>query len=100
VPHAIHRITRFAIVGPYTLDVTFTDGTQQRIDFEPMLRGPLFGPLRNLAMFDAVRLDPEAGTLVWPNDADFDPAVLHDWPDVGDELAARARTWEETSVVR
>jgi hypothetical protein len=56
--------------------------------------------LRNLATFNAVRLDPEAGTLVWPNDADFDPAALHDWPDVGNELAARARTWEETSVAR
>jgi hypothetical protein len=98
MPHAIHRVTRFAIVGPYTLDVTFTDGTQQRIDFEPVLRGPLFGPLRNLATFDAVRLDPEAGTLVWPNGADFDPSTLHDWPDVGDELALRARSWEETST--
>jgi hypothetical protein len=24
----------------------------------------------------------EAGTLVWPNDADFDPSTLHDWPNV------------------
>jgi hypothetical protein len=100
MPHTIHRVTRFAIVGPYTLDVTFMDGTERRIDFEPVLRGPLFGPLRNLATFDAVRLDPEAGTLVWPNDADFDPATLHDWSDVIDELAMRARTWQETSVVR
>jgi hypothetical protein len=99
MPHAIHRVARFAIVGPYTLDVTFTDGTERRIDFVPVLRGPLFGPLRNLATFNAVRLDPEAGTLVWPNDADFDPAALHDWPDVGNELAARARTWEESSTL-
>jgi hypothetical protein len=98
MPHAIHYVTRFAIVEPYTLDVTFTDGTEQRIDFEPVLRGPLFGPLRDLATFNAVRIDGEVGTLVWPNGADFDPSTLHDWPDVGDELALRARSWEETST--
>lgn len=91
--HPIHRVTRFSIVAPYTLVVAFADGTEQRIDFEPMLHGPLFGPLRDLGTFNGVRLDTEAGTLVWPNDADFDPATLHDWPDVSKELAMRARAW-------
>ena len=92
--HPIHRVTRFSIIGPYTLTVAFADGTEQRIDFRPVLRGPLFGPLQDLATFNAVRLDTEVGTLVWPNDADFDPATLHDWPDVGEELATRARAWD------
>jgi hypothetical protein len=91
--HPIHRVTRFNIVGPYTLAVGFSDGTEQRIDFEPVLRGILFGPLQDLATFDAVRLDDEAGTLVWPNGADFDPATLHNWPEVRDELASRAQVW-------
>jgi Protein of unknown function (DUF2442) len=89
----IHRVTRFNILAPYTLAVAFADGTEQRIDFEPVLHGPLFGPLRDLGTFNGVRLDTEAGTLVWPNDADFDPATLHDWPEVREELATRARTW-------
>ena len=91
--HPIHRVTRFSIVAPYTLAVGFADGTEQRIDFRPILHGPLFGPLQDQATFNAVRLDSEVGTLVWPNDADFDPATLHDWPDVAAEFAARARTW-------
>lgn len=91
--HPIHRVTRFNIVGPYTLVVAFGDDTEQRIDFEPVLHGVLFGPLRNLAMFNAVTLDAEVGTLVWPNGADFDPATLHDWAQVREELAARARVW-------
>src|SRR5437667_9029754 len=91
--HPIHRVTGFSIVGPYTLEVAFTDGTEQRIDFKPVLHGALFGPLNDLTTFNAVTLDPEAGTLVWPNDADFDPATLHDWPQVRDELATRARAW-------
>jgi hypothetical protein len=91
--HPIHRVTRFEIVGPYTLAVAFEDGTEQVIDFEPILRGELFGPLRDRTVFDAVAVDSEAGTLVWPNGADLDPATLHDWPGVRDELARRARSW-------
>ena len=92
--HAIYRVTRFEIVGPYTLAVSFSDGARQVIDFQPVLRGALFGPLRDAAQFNAVRLDAEAGTLVWPNGADFDPATLHDWPAVGPEFARRAAAWE------
>lgn len=91
--HPIHRVTGFSIVEPYTLVVAFSDGTEQRIDFRPVLYGHLFGPLQDLGTFNAVKLDVEAGTLVWPNGADFDPATLHDWPQVQDELAARARAW-------
>ena len=98
--HSIHRITSFRAVGPFTLAVSFTDGTEQRIDFRPVLRGALFGPLQDPAVFDQVALDSEAGTLVWPNGADFDPATLHDWPQVSEELAGRARTWPDPSSRR
>ena len=91
--HPIYRVARFDIVGPHRLAVTFTDGTEQPINFGPVLHGALFGPLQDLAMFNSVQLDQEIGTLVWPNGADFDPATLHDWPDVCQELAARARAW-------
>jgi len=42
-------------------------------------------------------LDAEAGTLAWPNGADFDPATLHDWLQAGKELAVRARYWDASS---
>ena len=96
--HPIYRVTRFDIVGPYTLAVTFTDGTQQHIDFRPVLHGALFGPLQDLITFNAVVLDHEVGTLTWPNGADFDPATLHDWPLVRDEFAARAHAWAESTA--
>ena len=91
--HPIHRVSRFTVVAPFTIDVSFTDGTEQRIDFRPVLEGPLFGALQNLRTFEQVGLDSEAGTLVWPNGADFDPATLHDWPNVREELVARASQW-------
>jgi hypothetical protein len=61
--HAIHRVERFEIVGPYTLALGFEDGTEQRIDFRPVLEGELFGPLQNPNVFNAVSLDKEVGTL-------------------------------------
>ncbi len=91
--HPIYRVRSFQIVGAYTLRVCFDDGTEQVIDFRPVLAGELFGPLRDLALFNQVRLDPEVHTIVWPNGADFDPATLHDWPACADSLAARARLW-------
>jgi len=96
--HPINRVTRFDIVGPHTINVAFGDGTEQRINFRPVLQGAVFGPLQDLTTFNAVVLDPEVGTLTWPNGADFDPTTLHDWPDVCEELAARAREWAEVAV--
>jgi hypothetical protein len=91
--HAIHRVERFEIVGPYTLALRFEDGTEQRIDFRAVLDGELFGPLQNPNMFDAVSLDEEVGTVTWPNGADFDPTTLHEWPQVRDELVEMVRGW-------
>ena len=91
--HPIYRVRGFEIVGPYVLRVAFDDGTVQTIDFEPVLAGELFGPLRDPALFRQVRLDPEVHTLVWPNGADFDPATLHDWPEHVRAFVIRARSW-------
>ncbi len=92
--HQIYRVEAFEIIGPYTLRVQFDDHTRQTIDFKPVLGGELFGPLKELSLFNQVRLDTEVHTLVWPNGADFDPETLHDWPLYAHTLAARARRWE------
>ena len=97
MPHPIYRVARFDIVGPYMLAVAFADGTRQQINFRPVLHGALFGPLQDLATFNAVALDQEVGTLTWPNGADFDPATLHEWPAVCAELTARAHAWTEST---
>jgi len=95
--HAIHRVENFEIVGPYTLALRFEDGTRQCIDFRPVLEGKLFSPLQDSQVFNAVVLDQDAGTLVWPNGADFDPATLYDWPKIRDQFVAMARGWAHGS---
>lgn len=92
--HLICRVQDFEIVAPYTLRVGFDDGTRQVIDFEPVLHGELFRPLRDLELFNQVLLDREVHTLVWPNGADFDPAILHDWPDCRAAFIAMAAAWD------
>jgi hypothetical protein len=92
--HPIYRVRSFGIIGPHTLRVRFDDDSEQVINFEPVLGGELYRPLRDLAIFNQVKLDSEVHTLVWPNGADFDPATLHDWPIYVAELTARARKWE------
>lgn len=58
--------------------VRFTDGTECLLDLDGLLRGPIFEHLRtDRAQFEAVRVDPELGTLVWPNGADLCPDVLY-----------------------
>jgi len=95
--HPIHSVRSFQIVGPFIMKVQFDDGITRTIDFSPVLHGEIYGPLRDPALFDAVRIDADAHTLVWPNGADFDPATLHDWPELGDKLAAMARSWSMVS---
>lgn len=95
--HAIHSITRVQVVGPSTLRISFGDGTERVIDFGPVLGGELYGPLRDEALFNQVRVDPEVHTIVWPNGADFDPATLHDWPDYESQWLAQAQKWERVA---
>ncbi|MGI8927465.1 MAG: DUF2442 domain-containing protein [Tepidiformaceae bacterium] len=65
--HEIFRVTDVAVVGISSLRLRFDDGTERTIDFEPLLTGDLLGPLRDAALFSAVRLDPETHTVTWPN---------------------------------
>jgi Protein of unknown function (DUF2442) len=92
--HPIYKVRSVDIVSAYTLRILFDDGAEQTIDFRPILAGELYGPLRDLRLFNQVRVDPEVHTLVWPNGADFDPATLHDWPLYEQALWERARRWE------
>ena len=93
--HSIHRVIRFEIVAPYTLQVTFDDNSQQVIDFRPVLAGELFGPLKDKRLFEQVEIDPEVHTLVWPNGADFDPATLYYWSVYANNMKSLAKQWAD-----
>jgi len=91
--HRFYKVIDFEQLGPYTLRVSFDDGTSQVIDFEPVLYGAYYRPLRDPELFEQVRIDPDFHTLVWPNDADFDPETLHDWPKVRESFIRLVESW-------
>ena len=96
--HPIHRVRSFQQIDSYVLEIGFDDGSSRRIDFEPVLEGELFGPLRDPRLFAQVKLDPEVHTLVWPTGADFDPATLHDWPQHEAAFRAAAQRWRHANA--
>ena len=98
--HPVHKVKSFDVEGPYRLRIEFADGLVRTIDFRPVLEGELYGPLRDLSQFNAVSLDREVHTLVWPNGADFDPATLHDWPEHEADMIALARRWASAASTR
>ena len=62
----------------YRLRLRFEDGIEGVVDLSSTLsfRG-VFEPLRDPSFFRQVRVDPELGTVIWPNGADLDPDVLY-----------------------
>ncbi|MCI0398610.1 MAG: DUF2442 domain-containing protein [Chloroflexi bacterium] len=73
------RITQVRHLRDYWLELTFADGVQVKLDFTAKVvgRGGVFTPLEDVSFFGRVKVDPEAGTLVWPNGVDLDPDVLY-----------------------
>jgi len=62
----------------YRLHVRFEDGVEGGVDVAELVkfRG-VFAPLRNRDYFVQVRVNPDIGTICWPNGADLDPDVLY-----------------------
>ena len=70
-------VTNVRILARYILELTFANGSDRVIDLEPLLWGPVFEPLlADYELFRRVRVDPDAGTIVWPNGADISPRTL------------------------
>jgi len=85
-------VTDVRIVGDYVLRLQFSDGSERTINFLPVLHGPIFGRLTDPGLFRQVRLKRDTGTIEWPNGADFNPTILHDWPAFEARLALKRRS--------
>jgi len=73
------RVEQVRYLGDYRLELTFTDGARGELDFKDRVvgRGGVFRPLEDTGFFSRVRVDPEAGTVVWPDGVDLCPDVLY-----------------------
>jgi uncharacterized protein DUF2442 len=72
-------VTEVVCLGGTRLLLTFDDGARREIDIATLtdFRG-VFKPLKDQAYFRRVRVEPDIGTIVWPNGADFCPEVLYE----------------------
>jgi len=62
----------------HRLHIRFEDGVEGVVDVESLVRfRGIFAPLENPEYFARVRVDPELGSVSWPNGADLDPDILY-----------------------
>ena len=65
------------VIGDHRLRLSFEDGTVGDLAFDDREWRGVFEPLADPAFFAQVRVDPEAGTIVWPNGVDMAPEPLY-----------------------
>lgn len=86
----LHDVTGVEVLDGYRLRLRFEDGAEGDLDVAQLLTfDGVFEPLRDPAWFRQVRLDPELGTICWPNGADLAPEVLYEVV-VGSRAAAHS----------
>lgn len=80
-------ITKAEPLAERWVRLTFADGAVHEVDLSGLLKaGGVFAPIRDdRAVFEAVIVDEQFGTIVWPGNVDFDPDVLR-----GDQTPASA----------
>ncbi len=72
-------ITHVEVLHDQVVRLRFANGVEKSIDLDPYLHGPVFAEIRSdPTVFGSVKVDAEAGTIVWPNGADLAPDVLYE----------------------
>ena len=72
------EVTDVKVLGHYRLRLTFSDGRVGDVDVSDIQRKEnLFADLRDPDYFAKVQVDPEVGTIAWPNGLDLAPERLY-----------------------
>jgi hypothetical protein len=64
-------------VNDYVIRLRFSDGTEGEVDLRDELYAEVFEPLKDLDVFKTFFVNPEWGTIAWPNGADLAPEFLY-----------------------
>lgn len=67
-----------AVIGDHRLRLLFSDGTAGDADFSAQQWAGVLEPLNDPSYFAQVTVDPEAGTVVWPDGLDLAPEPLYE----------------------
>lgn len=62
----------------YCVSLLFEDGASGEVNVATLVAFTgVFAPLQDRRYFRQVRVNPDLGTICWPNGADLDPDVLY-----------------------
>lgn len=87
----ISNIVRVKVLDGYRLRLGFDDSATRTVDLKSILRGPMFSPLLKRKEFRKVRVNPESGTIEWPNGADICPEYLRGPNELGRKIKYRRK---------
>ena len=78
-PDKTQPIVAVRVLRAFVIELTFADGSIGQVDLAPVIegKGGVFAALNDPKVFAQVRVDPESGTIVFPNGVDLDPDVLY-----------------------
>lgn len=71
-------VSAVEVIADHRLRLTFADGVVGDVSFEQREWRGVFEALADPAYFAQVRVDPELGTVAWPNGADMAPEPLYE----------------------
>ncbi|MBM4274334.1 MAG: DUF2442 domain-containing protein [Deltaproteobacteria bacterium] len=71
------QVTDATYLKDFRLRLRFNDGTEKDADLRNELYGEIFKPLLNIELFKQAVVNPNTGTIEWPNGADFAPEFLY-----------------------
>ncbi|MBI2224331.1 MAG: DUF2442 domain-containing protein [Betaproteobacteria bacterium] len=73
----IPKVVEVKPLEGYKLWIRFQDGLSGTVDLSTQLWGPMFEPLKDVALFAQAAVHPELETVTWPNGADLAPEFLY-----------------------
>lgn len=64
--------------GDYRIELKFEDGVSGTIDFTKYTKmGGVFENMKNMEYFRSFKVNPDIGTITWPDDVDIAPDTLY-----------------------
>jgi len=74
----IPDVSAVELLGGHRLRLRFDDGAEGVVDIAHLVSFTgVYLPLLDMAYFGRVRVEPDLGTICWPNGADIDPVMLY-----------------------
>ncbi|MDP2832308.1 MAG: DUF2442 domain-containing protein [Pseudomonadota bacterium] len=88
------HVTEAKYLHDYLVEVTFNNGRRGYADLSEALHGPVFEPLKDVALFSRLRVDKDLQTITWENGVDLAPEYIYFQAFKSDaELAFQFREW-------